>query len=145
MTSGTISFSAVAVEEHPHSVRIFVKCPCKITASQAKDGVMQSVTFVDGHYVKIRLLSSCSDTLIVQPIPSRWSSCVSKRAETTWPGHVQGGHVDRHEQEQTEGNAAQEAVSEFCFPLRAGGSHLVHNPHLIARPSVPSSTIWAWG
>ena len=45
---------------------------CEITARPTKDGVMQSVTFVDGHCVKIRLFPNCSDTLIVQLIANAW-------------------------------------------------------------------------
>ena len=49
MTSGTISHSAAAEKRAPSLSEDLLEMLCKIMASQAKDGVRQSVTFVDGH------------------------------------------------------------------------------------------------
>ena len=52
MTSQAISLSAEAVKENPCSVEVLHEILCKITASQAEDGVMQRETFADGHSVR---------------------------------------------------------------------------------------------
>ena len=52
MTPGTVSLSAVAEKGYPRSVRILMGYSVEITASQAKEGVMQSATLADGHCVR---------------------------------------------------------------------------------------------
>ena len=51
LTSRAISLSAEAVKEYPLS-EVLHAILCQVTASQADEGVRQSVTFVDGHCVR---------------------------------------------------------------------------------------------
>ena len=76
MTSRTISLSAVAVKEYLSLSEDLHQILCKFTAIQTKDGVIESVTFVDGHCVRHSVTRD----------HSQCPSCVPKRTETGQSG-----------------------------------------------------------
>ena len=71
-------------EREPSLNGVLHEILCKITANQADKGVMQSVTFVDGHTV----------TRVHHDVRR-----ASRNVQDNLDRHVHGGHVERHEQE----------------------------------------------
>ena len=80
VTYRAISLSAEGVEEYLRSMRFF-RNYCGVTASRAKDGVMQSVTFEDGQSVRHA----------VTRVHARRES---RKGQDSFTRHVRGGRVE---------------------------------------------------